>query len=324
MARELKTETLKAAAKHYAGLFLRDAEPFPRAWVMREFHNFTFKDEFEYLINAIRGQLGPDALADFEARGKSVFDPRSDKLFAELLANKLAITPDGEHIPGKIGTTTVGGRVVGKRLTRHGAKNAAWPVYAGEEAERALGNVRPVGTDAPGADPIPPEDTLWPDETMHMGYSQYMALNTNVSIAFALAALDPALDLLDEGSLGGVIKGWTTAQPADPDVAIGAQTLLFTLTCSTTAFAAAADQTPDAQAAASTITDDSAADATDTLAFCRASSSNVADTALNDHIDGEAGTSGADFNFNTLAIVSGATVSMTSWTVKLPQGPTAT
>ncbi|MCH8809732.1 MAG: hypothetical protein IH993_07875 [Proteobacteria bacterium] len=61
------------------------------------------------------------------------------------------------------------------------------------------------------------------------------------------------------------------------------------------------------------------ADATGTLGYCRASSSNAADTPLDDHIDGEAGTSGADWNFNTLSIVAGATVSATAWTVTLPE-----
>ena len=94
----------------------------------------------------------------------------------------------------------------------------------------------------------------------------------------------------------------------------------FTLTCSATAFGVAGDDNPGALKTANAITDDSSADATITLGYCRASSSNAADTPLDDHIDGEAGTSGADFNFNTLSIVSGSTVSMTAWTTTLPEG----
>ncbi len=62
-----------------------------------------------------------------------------------------------------------------------------------------------------------------------------------------------------------------------------------------------------------------AADAAGTLGYCRASATNDGATPLDDHIDGEAGTSGADFNFNMLSIVSGATVSLTSWTVTMPE-----
>ena len=92
----------------------------------------------------------------------------------------------------------------------------------------------------------------------------------------------------------------------------------------TPGFNGATDLAPDAEAAANAIADDVSADATATLGYCRASSADTIITLKNAHIDGEAGTSGADFNFNTLAIVSGATVSMTAWTFRLPQGPTAT
>ena len=95
--------------------------------------------------------------------------------------------------------------------------------------------------------------------------------------------------------------------------------LLFTMTCSAVAFTAATDAAPGALKTASTITDEASAEFTATLTYCRGSSSNAADTPLNDHIDGEAGTSGADWNFNTVAIVSGAVVSAT-WTITLPEG----
>lgn len=146
-----------------------------------------------------------------------------------------------------------------------------------------------------------------------------MALNTRISNECAILACDAIVDNLDEGTGAAIIRGYTTAQATDPDTAIGAQTLLFTLVCSDPAFGNAADAAPGGQATASAITDDSAADATDTLAWCRVSATNDGATPLDDHIDGEAGTSGADFNFNTVAIVSGATVSMTAWTVTMPE-----
>lgn len=333
MSRNLDTATLDSAARDWAGQFLLPSQFSKgnsevaiggREWVMQNFFNAHFKDEFEYLLPKFKALLGSDALADFEKEAATRFTPRDDAVFEQLLADKLAITPNGEHIPGKIGTVIVGATVVGRRVTRHGMRSAQWPLYAGEAEERAAGNVRKKGMDGPGADPIPPKDSFWPDESSHMGHpSVAMALNTNVSIAFAQAALDPALDLLDEGTVDGVLQGRTGAQPVDPDAATTG-TNLFSLDLGTPAFAAAADGAPDAVATANAIADDTSADATGTLSYCRASSANVALTPLNNHIDGEAGTSGADFNWNTLSIVSGATVSMTSWTVTMPQGPTAT
>ena len=115
-------------------------------------------------------------------------------------------------------------------------------------------------------------------------------------------------------------EGRSGAQPADPDTAVSG-TLLFALNANTsTTFGAAADAAPGAIATAGTIDDDTSANATGTVGYVRASSANSVDTPLDDHIDGEAGTSGADFNFNTVAIVSGATVSLTSWTVTQPEG----
>lgn len=333
MARVLKTATLDAAAGIWAGHFLLPSQFSKnnpevaiagREWALQSLYKADFKDEFAHLQAKFKRQIGPDALAEFEAEAKDRFSPRDDQVFAGLLAEKLAITPDGEHIPGKIGTVILGARPVGRRITRHGTKQATWNVYAGEEEERVLGHLRGVGKAGPGADPIPPADTLWPGESDHLGGPlELMALNTNVSVEYAIAGLDAARVLLDEGSLGAVIQVRTGAQPVDPNAAVTG-TNLATLTCSTTAFGAAGDDSPGALATAAAITDDSAIDATGTASYFRASSSNVADTPLNDHIDGECGTSGADMNWNTTAFVSGAVAAITAWTMTQPQGPTAT
>ena len=145
-----------------------------------------------------------------------------------------------------------------------------------------------------------------------------MALNTRISNECAILACDAIVDNLDEGTGAAVIQGRTGSQPADPDTTVTG-TLLFTLVCSDPAFGNASDAAPGATATASSITDDSSADATGTLGYCRASATNDGSTPLDDHIDGEAGTSSADFNFNTLSIVSGSTVSMTSWTATMPE-----
>lgn len=335
MSRTLDVATLDQAARNWASHFTLPSQFSKRnpevaiggrEWALQSLYKADFKDEFDHLLPKFKAQLGPEPLADFESVAAERFTPRSDETLAELLAEKLAITPDGDHIPGRVGTSVVGTRGVGRRITRHGTRNAHWNIYAGEEEERTLGNVRPVGEDGPGMDPLPPEDTLWANETDHLGVpSEVLALNTNVSIEFAQAALDPALDLLDEGTADGVLVGRTGSQPVDPNAA-AVGTILFEHDLGTPAFGAAADGAPNAVATAAAIADDTNANATGTVTWCRASSSNSVPTPLNDHIDGSAGlTAGTfDFEFNTDAIVSGATVSITAWTFTIPQGPSAT
>ncbi|QEX18491.1 hypothetical protein FRZ44_37980 [Hypericibacter terrae] len=88
--RELDTETLARAAKDYAAWFLRDEGRMNRDWVMLQFYNFTYKDEFDFLAAEIRQHLGPAALADFDDRiAKLRADhPRSDEVFHRLLEEK--------------------------------------------------------------------------------------------------------------------------------------------------------------------------------------------------------------------------------------------
>ena len=246
------------------------------------------------------------------------------------LSTRLGVDLDGGHVKGKIGKVIVGSRRIGKHVVeveapwsiasrrelglpktpehRHLTKkliNLDWNIYAGEEEERQR--------DSGVADPIPMGATLEAFLRDESG-----ALNTRISNESALLGANALVDNLDEGLAGATIQGRDGAQPADPDTVVSG-TNGFTLTCSATAFGVATDAAPGALKTANAITDDSSADATITLGYCRASSSNAADTPLDDHIDGEAGTSGADFNFNTLSIVSGSTVSMTAWTCTLPE-----
>ncbi len=342
MSRTLDKVTLENAAKIYAGILLLPST-FSKAspevaingqeWVMQSLYNATFKDEFELLIPMFKDFLGPGALTEFEKDAAERFTPRDDVTFETLLADKLAITSDGNHIEGKIGTVQFGDRLIGTRIDelemldsirrrrRLGLPKTAenrvlmqqvsahyWPVYAGETEERAA--------DSGVADPFPSgaETHLFT-----------MALNTNVSIAFAIAALDPALDLLDEGTVDGYIDGRTGSQPVDPNAAITG-TRLFANDLATPGFGGAVDDSPGALATAGAIADDVSADATGTVTYCRGSSADTIITLKNAHIDGSAGlTAGTfDFEFNTDAIVSGAVVSFTAWTVTQPQGPTAT
>ena len=337
MPRQLDTATLDAAALHFASEYLRVDVPHPgvpgkfvggRGYVLQDLFNATYKDEHAYLVEAVREELGGRARGRFDADAKARFTPRDDALFAQLLAENLAVTPNGEHIEGRVGRVVMHGmRYVGehlvevetpeslkrrKRLRARGMDPGPrlvmqktvplyWPIYAGEAEERT----RPGGG---AADPLP-------DGTPGMPVG---ATNTRISNECAILACDAIVDNLDEGTGAAVVCGYTGTQPTDPDTAASG-TKLFTLVCSDPAFGGASDAAPGATATASSITDDSSADDTGTLGYCRASSTNDGATPLDDHIDGEAGTSGADFNFNTLSIVAGATVSLSSWTVTMPE-----
>ncbi len=330
--RTLDTATLDEAAKFRAGEFIRPSvfsvrspkiATMGREWVMQGMYRLPFNDEFDYLISEIKGWMGPSALKEFEAEMKKVFTPRSDATHVKELAKRLAITPDGKHIPGKVGTIVVGGRAMGTHLvevettvskqwrkengldkshrrTEHRVVKLNWPIYSGEEEERA------AGSDA--VDPFP-----------RGGQGILAALNTRIANVIAIKACDIIVDELDTGTADGQLVGRDGAQVTDPDTA-PAGVILFEHDLATPAFGAAVDAAPGGQATAGAVADDTAANATGTLGWLRASSSNSFPTPLDDLIDGEAGVSGADFNYNTLAIVIAATVSLTSWTVTMPEG----
>lgn len=332
--RPLDTLVLTGAATRYAKEFVKDSVVNSvgrfvsgRSFVMEDLQRLTFKDEFQFIINHLEDNLAKDDLKDFRRFAGRKFTPRSDDTFEKLLARKLAINPNGDHIPGLVGTTQVGARVVGRREhkiqkfapprvrdvligRKHGPlmyektvmKNEYWPLYAGELAERI------AGSDA--VDPLP--------EGAQPFIEELYANAPGISNSAAIAACDAIVDLLDEGTGDGVIEGRTGAQPVDVDTTV-AGTLLFTLIFSAAAFGNAADDTGKATATAAAITPDTDADATGALGYCRASSSNDSITPLNDHMDGEAGLASADYIFNTLDVVSGAEVSMSAMTVSVPE-----
>lgn len=335
--RTLDEYNLDNAGRFYAAEFLR-ATNFSRnpatptlaiggkGWMMNNLVNCHYKDDFDYLYEKVRANLGKEPLKDFETEFGKIQKPRSEKVFAKLLADKLAIDPDGNHIPGKIGTSIVDGRLIGRHTIevehpdsiRHRKRlgldkspenreliqieaKRVWNVYAGENEERIANS----GV----ADPLPRGTPGMP-----VG-----ALTTRIGNAAAQDACDAVVDLLDEGSVGAVLQGRTTPRPSQVDDVVTG-TNLFTVTYQTVAFQAAGDAAPGGIASeTASIVDDASADNGGTLLYCRISSSNSTDTPLNDHLEGEAGTSGADFNFNTLAIVGGSTVSLTSHDVTMPE-----
>ena len=348
MSRQLDTATLDAAAEFYAGEFLRPTRWSPRdgkvalggrKYVEQCLFNATFKDEHKYLIGQMMEWMGPKALVELDAVARATFSPREDAVFAGLLREHLAVDPQGDHVEGAIGKVELGNRVVARkphlvrrpiavpvnpanpagdwhivRYREHMTSGAEyWPIYAGEGHERAAGRVKAsIGAAGPGADPLPSGA-----EPLPLG-----ANVTNISAESCIAALDTMTVRLEEGSTDATIRGRTGAQPADPDAAESG-TLLFTLTCAATAIAGAVDDTDGTCSATfGTIADDTSADATDTLSYCRFGATG---TGADDHIDGNATTdaTGAT-DWNTLAIVSGSTVSMTSAVLGMSQGSTAT
>lgn len=144
-----------------------------------------------------------------------------------------------------------------------------------------------------------------------------MANNFRISNAAAKALADAFDTELQKGSTASTLAIYTTAQPTDPDTALGAQTLLATLTFTDPdPFGAATDGNPGGLLTAASITSDTSADATGTAAWFRMRATG---TGADDVADGEAGTSGADLNLNTVSITSGSTVSITSMTVTMPE-----
>lgn len=142
-----------------------------------------------------------------------------------------------------------------------------------------------------------------------------MSSNLFLSDATAQAEADAVAVLCN----GGTIKIYAGTQAADANTAVGAQTLLATLTLGSTAFGASAatGTTPSrkATATANTITGDSSADATGTATWFRILKSNGTSVVM----DGSVGTTGADLNLATTSLVSGVDVEITSFTLSAPE-----
>lgn len=133
-----------------------------------------------------------------------------------------------------------------------------------------------------------------------------MAADPRITNAVASAMADVIGDSLDSGT----IKIYTGTIPTDADTALGAQTLLATLTFNAAAFPAASNGVLTAAA----ITSDSSIDATGTAAWAR-----IATSGATTVMDVTVGTSGEDINFNTVSFVSGASCAITSMTITMPK-----
>lgn len=135
-----------------------------------------------------------------------------------------------------------------------------------------------------------------------------------ITNAEAIQACDNFVDSIDDGAGAGEINIYAGSVPADADAVLGGATLLATLPMSDPAFGAAVDLAPGARATANAITDDTSADATGTATFFRVEDSNNVVK-----MQGAVSTAGAEMNLNTTSIVAGATVSITSFTVDMPE-----
>lgn len=131
-----------------------------------------------------------------------------------------------------------------------------------------------------------------------MGDSRYNGNARNVAANAIAAQLD-----------GGFIKLYTGARPADPSVAISNQTLLATLTLSNPAFANAVTGVATANAIGS-----GTAAATGTAVWARLYKADGT-TAV---IDVDVGTVGTCIVLGSVAIVTGAVVSISSFTYTQP------
>lgn len=136
---------------------------------------------------------------------------------------------------------------------------------------------------------------------------------TNSVAQSMLTAFETALN----GGTAAVFNIYDGTPPADADTALSSNNLLAQLTCAADAISSIGDDTPGAIATFDTITSDSSADATGTASFFRLLTQSGGTVIA----QGTVGTSSADLILNTTSITSGSTVSISSATVTLPEGP---
>lgn len=142
--------------------------------------------------------------------------------------------------------------------------------------------------------------------------------NTNIAVSEAKTMCDALVDALDSGASAGYLRIYDdgASQPADPDSSVPAgSTKLVEFTLSDPAFGDAVDDSPGAKATANSIADATAV-ASGTALWFRAFASDG--TAV---IDGDVSATGngGDLQLGTTSISNGVTVSISSWTVTMPQ-----
>lgn len=130
-----------------------------------------------------------------------------------------------------------------------------------------------------------------------------MANNLKYAVTLKNAKLDAITTAV---GASGLLRIYSGTQPTNPDTALSGNTQLAELACSAT-FAAGASS---GVLTVNTITADSSADNTGTATF-----GSFLTSGATRKVDFTVGTSGADLNFNTVSFVSGAQVSVSSFTI---------
>lgn len=142
-----------------------------------------------------------------------------------------------------------------------------------------------------------------------------MATNTRITNDAAIAACDAIVDLFENGTGTAKVEIRSGSQPASADAA-ATGTVLASINLNSPAFGNAADAAPGGRATADVTPalQDTSANASGTAGWFRGYEQGG--DAL---IDGECGTSGADMNLDNTSINAGQTVTITSWTITMPE-----
>lgn len=142
-----------------------------------------------------------------------------------------------------------------------------------------------------------------------------MALDPCITQAVAQSLLT-AFETAANAGTAATISGYEGSIPTDADTALSGNDLLFLLTCAASIFATKTDGAPNAVGTFDTITQDSSADATDTLTFFRIHTQSGGTTIM----QGTAATATADMIINTTAITAGSVVAATGTsTIVVPE-----
>jgi len=141
-----------------------------------------------------------------------------------------------------------------------------------------------------------------------------MALSVTQAVAQSmLTALEAAID----AGTAAVINIYSGTVPANADAALSGNTQLAQLVCAASVFASKTDTGSAARGTFAAITADASADATGTATFFRILTQNGGTVVA----QGTVGTAAADLILNTVSITLGSTVSITSATLDVPEGP---
>jgi hypothetical protein len=137
---------------------------------------------------------------------------------------------------------------------------------------------------------------------------------THITNAVAQSMANSFTTALDAGT-AGIIRIYTGAIPTDADTAIGAQTLLATLTFSATSFGSATDGNPGGLITANAITGGTVV--TDgTAAWARLLTQDGGTVVA----DVNVGTTDQTIVLNTVAFTEDSDVEITAWTITMPDG----